>query len=141
MIVYNDFSTLKVERRQTVPKRYHSNQELMFPDVSAPGAVFYRVKFIFMGYHPEDGEFVKTFLASRIKAQNQDEAIKIALEQARRKYPQYGFSYQEGGHFGSGAFLVYRNLQHIFIRASNTKEALARTKGEKCFYIQVTPCP
>jgi len=142
MIVYNEFSTLKVERRQTVPRKYHSNQELMFPDISAPGAVFYRVQFVFMGYHPEDGEFEKSF-SGRVKTKNKDEAILKALDLAVEKYPQYFFRYQVGPLIGSGAYLVYRSsdMLHIFVRVSSKEKALALTKGDKCYYIRVTPCP
>ncbi len=124
-------------------RRYDSDQELLFPDVSAPGAVFYRVKFLFMGYHPEDGEFIKTFVAPRVRGKNQDEAIQKALEIARQRYSKYFFEYRLGPHIGSGAWLVYssRTTRHTFVRARSQKEALSVADGSQAFFIQVTPCP
>ena len=121
--------------------RHHENEMLLFPHLSAPGAVFYRVKFVFMGYHPEDGEFPVTFLAKRIRAKNQNEAIDKALKQASIKYEHLFFKYQKGSQSGSGAFLLYRNGLHTFVRLGSKKEALSRAGGGKCFFIQVKKCP
>ena len=91
-----------------------------------------------MGYHPEDGEFTKSF-SGLVKAKNQDYAITAALNIVVKKYPQYFFKYHLGPLVGSGSYLVYRSrdMSHIFVRASSKKEALALTQGDLCFFIQV----
>lgn len=117
---------------------YQSDTAVLFPDQSIPGAIFFDVKFVFMGYHPTDGEFEKSF-SGHVKARNQNEAILKALDRAVQLYPHYFFQYQVGPRIGSGAFLVYRSrdMLHIFVRASSKKEALALTQGDRCFFVQV----
>jgi len=92
-----------------------------------------------MGYHPQDGEFPVTFLVKSVDAKNQNEAIVEALAIAKEKYECYGFDYQIGIKSGSGAFLVYRNMRHTFVRAASKKEALRQEGGSACFAIQVKP--
>lgn len=124
---------------------YQGDTAVLFPDQSIPGAVFFNVKFVFMGYHPTDGEFEKSF-SGRVKTRNQDEAILKALDRAVQLYPHYFFQYREGPRIGSGAYLVYRSrdTKHIFVRASSGKEkarSLAKAdKGDPCFFIRVNQC-
>ncbi|MFH0912405.1 MAG: hypothetical protein V1807_01965 [Patescibacteria group bacterium] len=123
-------------------RRHYGGEGLLFPGRPAPPTNqfdHFRVRFVFMGYHPEDGEFHVTFLAECIQAENQDEAIEKALAIAKEKYKHYGFDYQIGGKSGSGAFLIYKNMRHVFVRASSKKEALRRVGGNQCFSIQVKP--
>lgn len=132
---------------KTLPKlrrrrRHHNGEQLLFPGKPAPATnqfSQFRVKFVFMGYHPQDGEFPVTFLVKCIEAKNQNEAIEEALASAKEKYACYGFDYRIGSKSGSGAFLVYRNMRHTFVRAESKKEALRRVGGNQCFFIQVKP--
>ncbi len=121
--------------------RCRGDTAVLFPDTSIPGAILFSVKFVFMGYHPTDGEFEKSF-SGRVKTRNQNEAILKALDLVVQRYPQYFFQYQVGPRIGSGAYLVYKNGQHFFVRAANAKEAALLIPGnKKVFFIQVKPCP